>query len=120
MRVNLKAVVRGISSEVEAKLPENISPEQVLGGERFPVRLRIEVDGEHVLEQIYNPRGLRREGAIFGLEEWPLSPGNYNLEAWMMDDDETWQPVFTGPIEVEAGQVRTLIFDEAQTAFVLY
>jgi hypothetical protein len=115
-----KAGTRAISSEVEAKLPENISPEQVLGGERFPVRLRIEVDGEQVLEQIYPPRGLRREGTIFGLEEWPLSPGNYNLNVWMMDDDQTWQPVFTGPVAIEAGRVRTLIFDEAQTTFVLY
>lgn len=113
-----KAASTKISPEVKAKLPANVSPEQVLGGERFPVRLRMEVDGEQVFEQLYSPRGLRREGAIFGLEARSLSPGSYEVNLWMMDDETIWQPVFAGPVEIEAGRVKTLIYDEEQAVFI--
>lgn len=114
-----KAPSSNLSPEVRAKLPASVSPEQVLGGERFPVRLRVEIDGRPVLERVYRPGGLRREGQVYGLESWPLPPGKHQVHLWLMDDETTWRPVFSGLVEVKAGHVRTLAYDEATAAFAL-
>ena len=114
-----KAASTDIPPEVVAKLPAGVSPEQVLGGERYPVRLRVEVDGVTVIERFYRPRGLRREGTIFGLESWSLPPGKHEVRLWLMDDEATWRLAFDGPVDVAAGQVRTLSYDEEQETFVL-
>jgi len=115
-----KAPSSEIAPEVMTKLPKGVAPEQVLGGERFPVHLRVEVDGETVLERTYRPRGLRREGTTYELESWTLPPGNHRVRIWMMDDEETWRSVFDDRVEVEAGRVRTLLYDEERAAFHLY
>ena len=116
----LKAPSSEIAPEVMTKLPDSVAPEQVLGGERFPVHLRVEVDGKTVLERTYRPRGLRREGITYGLESWTLPPGSYRIRIWMMDDGEAWRLVFDDRVEVEAGRVRTLLYDEEGAVFHLY
>ncbi|RMF27862.1 MAG: hypothetical protein D6759_16905 [Chloroflexi bacterium] len=84
------------------------------------MHLRVEVDGETVLEHTYRPRGLRREGTTYGLESWTLPPGNHRVRIWMMDDGEAWRSIFDDWVEVEAGRVRTLLYDEERAAFHLY
>jgi len=114
-----KSASASISEEVRAKLPENVPPEQVLGGERFPVRLRIEIDGTTVLERTYRPGGLRREGQVYGLEWWPVPPGRHEVRLWMMDDETTWRPVFAGSVDVPAGSVRLLRYHEETGTFAV-
>ena len=75
-------------------------PEHLVGGERFPVRIRLEIDGAIVAEREYQPGGLRREGAANGLETWPLIPGRHHVRLWMMDDGATWRETFAGPIDL--------------------
>jgi ferredoxin len=108
-----------LDADVADKLPEGVSAEQVLGGERYPVQLRLEVDGESILEESYSPSGLRREGASSGLESLWLAPGSYQVSLWMMDDGESWREVFTGPVEIETQQVSILAYDKEQDAFLL-
>jgi hypothetical protein len=107
-----------LSPEVLAKLPKNVDPAMVLGGERFPVQVRLTVDGQLAWERSYRPRGLRREGAIYALESWWLSPGQHQVEIALMDDGATWQLVFSGNLEVSPGESKTLYFDSAKYAFV--
>ena len=90
----------------------------MLGGERHPVRVRMEVDGAPAVEREYFPSGLRQEGTAYGLESWALPPGRHQVRLWMMDDRATWRPVFDGPVEVKAGHVRALIYDSGQAAFI--
>ncbi len=116
---HLKVKPASLSPELEGKLPAGVSPEQVLGGERFPVHLRVQVDGQPAIERVYRPGGLRREGQVHGLESWPVSPGSHNVRIWLMDDGATWRLVFAGVVEVEAGHVRSLDYDEELGAFVL-
>ncbi len=115
-----KSASTDVSAEVEAKLPDNVSVEQVLGGERFPVRLRVKIGQEPEVEQLYPPRGFRKEGAIYGLETWTLPPGTYEVEIHMMDDEETWQPTFAGPVEIKEGFAKTLTYDNNETTFILH
>jgi ferredoxin len=115
----LKHESGALSPEIAAKLPPGVSVQQVVGGERFPVHLRLQVDEGPVIERVYRPGGLRREGQVYGLESLALPPGNHQLRLWVMDDGANWRPVFAGPVDVEPGRVRILQYDEDLATFVL-
>lgn len=123
LRVGLAhtAQLKGAESAfgAEAALPEGMSAAQINGGERHPVRLRVEVDGALVAEREYQPAGLRREGAVHALETWPLAEGQHAVRLSMMDDGATWREVFAGELRAERGHVYTLIYDEASEGFTL-
>jgi ferredoxin len=108
-----------IMGGVQATLPEGMSAAQITGGERHPVRLRLEVDGALLAEREYQPGGLRREGAVHALEAWPLAQGPHAVRLTLMDDGATWREVFAGTITAEAGHVRTLIYDQGSGSFAL-
>ncbi|MDQ7030454.1 MAG: hydrogenase iron-sulfur subunit [Ardenticatenia bacterium] len=108
------------SGDLQTTLPAGVSAEQILGGERYPVRLRLVVDGVTVLERTYQPSGLRREGAVTVVEQVALSPGRHRLAFWMMDDGETWRPMVDREVDVAPYDVVTLAFDEEAGRFVVY
>jgi ferredoxin len=114
----LKGASAGLSDSMQSKLPPGVSAEQLVGGERFPVRIRLEIDGATVAEREYRPGGLRQEGAAYALESWPLASGRHQVRLWLMDDGANWREAFAGPIELEAGRVATLIYDSGRAAFV--
>ncbi len=98
-----------LSAEILEKLPENVDPAQVLGGARLPVRLRVAIDGEQVLEESYEARGLRQEGSIYGVESQWVTPGEHAVQVWLMDDEVEWRLVFDDTVTVvEDGVVRLL------------
>jgi hypothetical protein len=115
----LMAASSNLAPEVLAKLPKNVDPAMVLGGERFPVQLQLSVDGQAVLERSYRPGGLRREGAIYGLETWWLAPGVHEVKISLMDDGATWQTVFAHPLDIVAGEAKILYYDAEQRVFVV-
>ncbi len=108
-----------LDSEVAAKLPDNVDPSMVLGGERHPVQLRVIIDGDTIFDETYDPRGLRNEGAIFAQEALWLTPDEYEVEVLMMDDAVEWKSVFDDTITITDTNVSTLIFDETTEQFVL-
>lgn len=102
-------------------LPEGatVGAEQILGGERFPVLVRITLDGKVVAEETFKPRGLRGEGEINGLSSLALDPGTYQLKIEMQDDGGDRRTVYDDQVEVGAGRARSLIYDQLQDAFEL-
>ncbi len=108
------AVASGeLSAEILEKLPENVDAAQVLGGARLPVRLRVAIDGEQVLEDSYEARGLRQEGSIYGVESQWVASGEHAVQIWLMDDEVEWRLVFDDTVTVdEDGVVRLLYNDE--------
>jgi len=115
----LVAASSNLSAEVLAKLPPNVDPAQVLGGERFPVQIQLLVDGAPVLERNYRPRGLRREGSVYGLEDWWVQPGEHHLAINLMDDGATWRTVFSDTMTIAPGASQILYFVHDQDKFVV-
>ncbi|MCP4417960.1 MAG: 4Fe-4S dicluster domain-containing protein [Chloroflexi bacterium] len=111
------ATSNDIPDDILQKLPENVDPAQLLGGERFPVWLRLEVDGETVIEQEYEARGLRQEGAIYGIETWWVSPGQHEVTVWIMDDGAEWRVVYEGSVMVPEDGVARLLYNRERDAF---
>lgn len=108
---------QNLPPDVRAKLPPGVDPTLVLGGERFPVRLRVRLDGQPAIERLYQPAGLRREGSVYGLETWWLPPGAHQVEISLMDDNTNWRTVFAGAVEITAGQSAVLIYDPDSKMF---
>lgn len=114
----LLAHSQNLPPDVLAKLPKGVDPAAILGGERFPIGLRLTVDGQPALDRSYRPRGLRREGAIYRMEDWWLAPGAHQVEIQISDDNATWRTVFAQSLDIAPGETRLLNFDPAVDAFV--
>jgi len=114
----LLARSRDLPPDILAKLPPGVDPVLVLGGERFPIRLRLHVDGELVLERTYRPGGLRREGSIYGLETFWLAPGAHQVQISLMDDGAHWRTVFDDSMMIGVGEAATLVYEPNSNVFV--
>lgn len=113
------ASASNLPPEIAAKIPENVDPATLLGGERFPVQLQLLVDGEPVLDESYRPRGMRKEGSSEGLESYWLPSGEYDIEILLMDDGATWRPVFADMVEIASGESLVLYYDNEEDTFVV-
>lgn len=112
---NVKAGLQGS----DVVLPEHASVDmaQIMGGERYPVLLRVWVDGQLVLDENHSPRGLRSEGKISGVDVISLPPGPHAIEVHMKDDDGAWRVLFSDSLQVAAWQIRTLVYDQLEDSF---
>ena len=106
-----------LSADVLDKLPDNVDPSQVLGGERFPVQIRLVVDGEIVLETVYEAGGLRNEGSVYAIETWDTVPGEHDIEVWLNDNEAEWWIAFDGVVDVPSGGVTGLFFNRIEQMF---
>ena len=106
------------SVDFEGKFPEGVDPGQILGRERHPVSLRVSVDGTVLVSDQHEPSGVRGQGRASTMEMLWLGPGTYSVSISIMDDGETWSEVFTGDVTVDAGQIVTLYWDDAEGIFV--
>ena len=113
----LMAAARELPPEIAAKLPENVDPARVLGGKRFPVQVRLVVDGEEVLEETFRPRGLRSEGTSDGMAVWWLEPGKHAVQILLNDEGQAWRSVFDETVELASGRSLILYYNEEHDRF---
>jgi hypothetical protein len=109
------------SAEEMERLPVNMRGEVPVAGRRFPVRMRIAVDGETALEATYRPGGLRRDGVSVGLERLRVDPGEYEflVRIGNTGDRNEWTHAWRGRLSLEEGVRKVLLFDAAH-GFVLH
>ncbi|MBI4786486.1 MAG: 4Fe-4S binding protein [Chloroflexi bacterium] len=115
-----RETAHALSSQQMSRLPQGVTPEQVLGAARFPVALQVSVDGDTRLNETFPPTGLRQDGLSYALQELSLPAGDHTVEI-RMDDRGGQEPrlVFDGTINVPAAQVRVLSFDAGSKVFVV-
>jgi len=101
----------------QSTLPPGVSPEQFMGGERYPVQVQLEVDGEIVLDETFQPGGIRHESAIYGFANWRLPSGEHHLRVLVKDDDGDFRTSFDEIVEIGQEQVRTLTYEEETGLF---
>ncbi|KPL87676.1 4Fe-4S dicluster domain-containing protein [Ardenticatena maritima] len=106
------------TAPLQATLPAGVSAEQILGGERHPVRLRLDIDGQTILDKTYAPSGIHKDGEVIVVEQLSLTPGAHTVHIWLMDDEQTWRYEAEKRIDIQPLQVVTLTFDEEAAAFV--
>ncbi len=89
--------------------------------ERFPVRVKLMVDGVKVLDKEYPPKGLKKDIASYIYERIPVSPGTHRLYMWMNDSGPKGTGIYEteGTVELKAAEVLLLRFDDTKKEIVM-
>lgn len=100
-------------------LPEGADPAKIFGGEHYPMSVRVLIDGEVVLDKVYEPSGISGNGRIAGLEFLEVETGLHQVEIFIKDDSDEFRAVFSGEVIFEKGKVQVLAYDDSNDVFVL-
>lgn len=74
------------TAEELAKLPVHLRAEQDCDRERSAVRIRVEIDGELLYDELVAPAGLRKDGASSTYRRLPIAAGEHHLKVFVNDD----------------------------------
>jgi ferredoxin len=86
---------------------------------RFPTRLRLEVDGQVLLDQTYPALGLHNEGSSFAYGKFFLAPGDHAIRLSMDDSGGELQTVIEQTLNFAPGQIHAITFDRVTDTFEL-
>lgn len=111
------ADANNLPPDIAAKLPPNVDPVTILGGQRFPLQLKMTINGATVLERTYEASGLRSEGAVYATETHWLQPGSYHVVITLADDGSSGRTVFDNTLLLEEKQMARLFWQEAKGTF---
>jgi hypothetical protein len=116
---------RKLTPEELAALPGHMRREEICEGRLAPYRLSIRIDDRQVYDNTVRPAGARADRPIYVHREYRLSPGEHRLEVEFRLEDEgvgiaSAEPlVYTGVIQVNAGDVALLTVDPASRELVV-
>lgn len=82
---------------------------------RSEVRLRIDIDGEKVLDKRYEPKGLYKDGNSGGLEYLTVEPGEHSIEIYLGDTaEEKWRYMERKEVTFEERHRRVIKFNRSE------
>lgn len=81
--------------------------------ERMPVRLRVQVDGQLVYDQSFQPKGLSKDGPSIAVVRLPQSPGSHQVRVELADtaDTDLWTKQWNETVEFQENRNRVVLFD---------
>jgi hypothetical protein len=81
--------------------------------ERVPVRLRVQVDGQTVLDHSYSAKGLSHDGPSLAVARLPLRPGPHQVRVVLADtsDPDQWTRQWGETVAFQEGRARVILFD---------
>jgi hypothetical protein len=108
-----KADCRKRTPEELAKMPPQMRAALDCPRERSPVRVRVELDGQAVIDESFAPAGLAKDGASAAYRRLPIKAGPHRLRVQLNDDarrtDFTYET--TAELDVEPGRIVLIDFD---------
>lgn len=112
---------RSRSSEELAKLPPQLRAQMDCPRERSPVRVRVELDGKMLYDEVFPPAGLRRDGAASGYRRLEIPAGEHALRVQFNDDIRVKGFNYEGDrkLNVVPGQVVLIDFNADQGGVVI-
>jgi len=105
--------------EEMAKLPPQLRAKRH-SRERFPLRVKFEMDGQVVYEAEILPRGLSRDLPSPVYQRFTVASGRHHFRVYMSDDGRSEGFNYTGEKTVVLGPLHTLIvdFDNIRKQFI--
>lgn len=103
---------RARSAEELAKLPPQLRAQMDCPRERSPVRVRVQLDGAPLYDEVFQPAGLRRDGAASGYRRLPIAAGEHSLVVQVNDDAriQGFNHEREARVQVRPGQVVLIDF----------
>jgi ferredoxin/coenzyme F420-reducing hydrogenase delta subunit len=104
---------RKLTKEELAKRLPHMRAQVNVTRERVPVRLRVQVDGQTVLDQAYPAKGLSHDGPSMAVARLPLTPGPHQVRVELADtaDPDQWAQQWTEKVEFQESRARVVLFD---------
>ncbi len=82
----IKAECRQRTPEELARRPANMRAQLECPRERSPVIVRVELDGEELVNESFAPSGLARDGSSTGYRRLPIRAGQHHVRVQFNDD----------------------------------
>ena len=104
---------RQLTKEELAKRLPHIRAQVNVTRERAPVRLRVQVDGQKVFDQLFQAKGLSKDGPSIAVARLPISAGPHQVRVEMADtaDREAWTKQWSETVSFENHRIRVVLFD---------
>jgi hypothetical protein len=117
----LTADCRKRTAEELAKVPANMRVELDCPRERSPVAVRIELDGQTLIDETFPPAGLHKDGAASAYRRMPITAGPHQLLAQFNDDARVqgFNYVRVETIDVKPGQIVLIDFTAERGGIVI-
>jgi hypothetical protein len=106
------------TTEELERLPVHMRRQIICEGYTVPYRLRAELDGAPILDELVRPAGVRQDRPVYLMREIVLEPGEHTIKvSWASEPppangDEGWPPL---EIDVElslgAGEIALITYD---------
>ena len=89
--------------------------------ERSPVQVRVVLDERVLIDRVYPPAVLARDGASSGYWRAPIAAGTHRLAVTLSDDVRPGAPVYerTANLDVRPGQIVLIDFKPEQGGIVI-
>lgn len=104
---------RKLTAEELAKRLPHMRAQVNVTRERFPVRLRVQVDGRTVLEQSYQPKGLAHDGPSIAIARVPMTVGPRQVRVEIADTGDPGKSTrqWSDTVNFQENRVRVVLFD---------
>ena len=104
---------RKLTKEELAKRLPHMRAQVNVTRERMPVRLRVQVDGETVFDQSFQPKGLSHDGPSMAVVRLPMRIGTHQVRVELADtaDSEVWTKLWNERVEFQESRNRVVLFD---------
>jgi len=104
---------RDLSAEEIARQPKHMRQQRICERGRAPVRLRVVLDGQKVLERSYLGSGLRSDGGVVAVERIPASVGEHEVEIFLGDtpDEASFAYKDRRSIRIEPRKQTVVLFE---------
>lgn len=116
-----KGDCRQRTPEELAKMPPQMRAPMDCPRERSPVTVRVELDGQTVIDAVFPPAGLRKDGASAGYRRLPISAGRHTLRVQLNDDarrsDFPYERAAT--LQVRPGQIVLVDFNPGKGGLLI-
>ncbi len=87
--------------------------------ERYPVELRLVVDGKVLLEKTYPPVGLKKDGASYIYERLLLEKGVHNIEITLKDGKDSPPYVLKKMVNFPPQRIVLVRFDDRKDSLIM-
>lgn len=99
---------RPLSAAELGKLPANMRAAESCPRGRFPVVLRVTLNGRELLSTTVAAAGLHGDGRAYLFQRWPLPAGNHELQVHWRDGPGPMRATPAMPLSISAGSSRLL------------
>jgi hypothetical protein len=112
---------RARTSEELAKMPPQMRAPLDCPRERSPVQVRIELDGQPVIDETFPPAGLRKDGASAAYRRLPIRAGAHTLRVQLNDDARRTDFPYQreAAVTVAPGQIVLIDFNPAKGGLLI-